>query len=186
MVDTEIVALYWARDERAIGESAQKYGSYCHAIALRILSDTQDAEESVNDTWLAAWNAMPPHRPAVLSAFLGKVTRRLSLKRWRDKHAQKRGGGAVALALEELEELLPAPGGPEETVSEQELAGAVERFLRGLGATERWVFLCRYWHLDSVGEIARRFGFSESKVKSLLFRTRKKLKAALEKEGWLP
>ena len=113
MVDTEIVALYWARDERAIGESAQKYGSYCHAIALRILSDTQDAEESVNDTWLAAWNAMPPHRPAVLSAFLGKLTRRLSLKRWRDRHAQKRGGGAVALTLEELEELLPAPGGPE-------------------------------------------------------------------------
>ena len=102
MNDSEIVSLYWARDEAAISESDAKYGAYCRSIAWNILQIDEDADEIVNDTWLGAWNAMPPHRPSVLSTFLGKITRRLSLKRWRFKNARKRGGGETALALDEL------------------------------------------------------------------------------------
>ena len=113
MEDARIVELYWERDEAAIAESSAKYGGYCYQIAFRILALREDAEECVNDTWLHAWNAMPPQRPSILSAFFGKLARNLSLDRWRRNRAAKRGGSQVELALHELGDCLPAPGGPE-------------------------------------------------------------------------
>ncbi len=183
MEDSRIVGLYWARDENAIRETAAKYGRYCFAIAMNILARQEDAEESVNDTWMQAWNSMPPHRPAILSTFLGKLTRRVSLKRQRARNAEKRGGGQVPLALEELMECIPAGPSVEETLSQQELARSIDGFLAGLPRTEQAVFLFRYWRLASIAQVAESFGFSESKVKSMLFRTRKKLLAHLQKEG---
>lgn len=183
MEDERIVALYWARDDRAIGESQQKYGAYCLSIARRILRAEQDAEESVNDTWLGAWNAMPPHRPTVLATFLGKLTRRIALKRWEAGHAQKRFGDQTALALEELGECVDGSDTVEDELEAAELAAVINDFVMALPELERRVFLCRYWYLDSVAEIAIRFGFSASKVKSMLHRTRKRLRAKLEQEG---
>ena len=181
MEDAMIVALYWARDEKAIAETAAKYGAYCHAIAWQILQSREDAEESVNDTWVGAWGSMPPHRPELLSAFLGKITRRVSLKRRRGKGAEKRGGGQPELALDELAECVGATN--DEALEEMELARLIDAFLEALPDTEQRVFVCRYWYLDSIADIAERFGFSESKVKSMLHRTRGRLRACLEKEG---
>ena len=127
MEDSAIVSLYWARDERALRASEEKYGNYCRTIARRILGDPEDADECVNDTWLGAWSSIPPHRPAVLSAFLGKLTRRISLNRWRDRTRDKRGGGELPLALDELAECIPAPRDNVERVVElMELARAID------------------------------------------------------------
>ena len=183
MDDAGIVSLYWERNEQAIEESESKYSGYCHAIAYRILTDHEDADESVNDTWLAAWESMPPHRPSVLAAYLGKITRRISLNRWRDSSRDKRGGGEVSLSLDELAECVPGRQNVERTMELAELTEAVNRFLAGLPAVERDVFVCRYWFLAPLREIGEKFEFSESKTKSMLFRTRKKLLAHLEKEG---
>lgn len=183
MEDSEIVDLYWQRDERAIAETAARYGAYCSSIARNILHQTQDVEESLNDTWMNAWNSMPPHRPEVLSAFLGKITRYVCLKKWRERYAQKRGGGEAALALEELSESIPDGQSIDEAVQAKELAQIIDAFLGGLPETERCLFVCRYWYLDSVADISTRYGFSQSKVKTMLWRTRKKLLLRLEKEG---
>lgn len=185
MEDGRIVELYWSRDQSAISETQSKYGSYCYTIAHHILARAEDAEESVNDTWLAAWNAMPPHRPNILSTFLGKLTRRISLRKRRDLCRDKRGGGTVDLALEELEECIPYGGGVEEAVEAKELSAAIDRFLEALPAVDRDVFVARYWFLAPLPEISLKFGFSESKTKSMLFRTREKLKKHLHKEGLL-
>ncbi|MBR1931326.1 MAG: sigma-70 family RNA polymerase sigma factor [Lachnospiraceae bacterium] len=186
MEDGKIVDLYWARSETAITETTSKYGKYCYRIAYNILYDREDADESVNDTWLSAWNSMPPHRPSMLSTFLGKITRRVSLNRWRDKHAQKRGGGEIPLALEELEDCIPSRRFVEDEVEAKELGQVIDRFLDTLQEMERNVFIRRYWNLDSVRQIGEHFGFSESKVKTMLWRTREKLAAELEREGtWL-
>lgn len=183
MDDARIVSLYWDRDEQAIEESESKYGGYCHAIAYRILTNQEDADESVNDTWLAAWESMPPHRPSVLSTYLGKITRRVSLNRWRDSNRDKRGGGEVSLSLDELSECVPDKQDVERAMELTELTEAVNSFLAGLPKIERDVFVCRYWFVASVREIGEKFEFSENKTKSMLFRTRKKLMAHLEKEG---
>lgn len=185
MEDSRIVELYWDRSERAISETSDKYGKYCYAIAYHILADPGDADESVNDTYLGAWNAMPPHRPSVLSTFLGKITRRISINRWKEKTAEKRGGGQVPLALDELSEVITASGTPEQVVTARELAAAVNRFLASLPSMERDLFVCRYWFLAPVAELSEKFEFSLSKTKSMLFRTRQKLKAHLEKEGFI-
>jgi RNA polymerase sigma-70 factor (ECF subfamily) len=185
MEDGQIVELYWQRSDRAIEETQRKYGAYCRAVANGILRNEADAEECVNDVLAGAWNAMPPHRPENLAAFLGKIARRLALKRFRDGAAVKRGGGETALALEELEEIVPEGGGPEEQVAERELARAINGFLAGLSADQRRIFLCRYWYFDSVGEIARRFGCSESKVKMTCKRVRDRLSQYLKKEGYI-
>ncbi len=185
MEDSKIVDLYWRRSERAVAESARKYGGYCHTIAYNILSSAEDADESVNDAYLGAWNSMPPHRPSSLRTFLGKLTRRAALKKWRDQTREKRGGGEVALALEELGECVPAGESTEDKVLAAELSGAINRFVAGLPETERKVFLCRYWYLDSIGKISSDFGFSDSKVKSMLHRTRVKLLSHLRKEEML-
>ena len=183
MEDAAIVELYWQRQERAIAETKTKYGTYCHAIARRILNDALDAEECVNDTYLGAWNAMPPHRPASLGTFLGKITRNLSLKRWRARSAAKRGSGEVALSLDELQECAGSRNDVEEQVEAEELARMIDTFLADLPADDRRMFVCRYWYFDAVGEIAERFGFTQSKVKMSLKRTRDKLATYLEKEG---
>ena len=181
--DSQIVALYLARDERAIGETAAKYGTYCFSIAKNILANPEDAEEAVSDTYLGAWAAIPPHRPSVLSTFLGKITRRTALKRWQKNTARKRGGGEVALALEELSGCIPDPDSMEQKLESKELSRLLNTFLQTLPQTERRVFLCRYWYLDPIGDIATRFGFTTSKVKSMLSRTRNKLLTYLKKEG---
>lgn len=183
MDDAAIVELYWQRDESAIGQTRARYGAYCHAISMRILNDGRDADECVNDTYLGAWNAMPPHRPANLKTFVGKIARNLSLKRWRSRSAAKRGGDVVALSLDELEECVASCGSAEEGLEAAELARMLNAFLDGLPIDDRRVFLCRYWHFDSVGDIARRLGFGTSKVKMSLSRTRGKLADYLEQEG---
>ena len=184
MEDKQIVSLYWARDPQAIDRSQEKYGPYCLSIARNILRQEQDAEESVNDTWLGAWNAMPPHRPERLSGFLGKLTRRISLKRWEAARAKKRFGDETALALEELGDCVPLGGDAQQALEGRELTRLLNRFLSGLPAAQRQVFLARYWYGAAVKDIARQFGYSESKVKSMLYRTREKLRLTLEKEGY--
>ena len=184
MDDSAIVDLYWQRSEQALSQTARKYGRYCYAIAYNILGDASDADESVNDTYLAAWNAMPDARPAVLSAFLGSITRRIAIDRWRAKSAAKRGGGQITMALDELSECVPAGEGVEARLELGELSAAIDQFVKGLPTTEMGVFLCRYWYMRPIGDIARQFGFSQSKVKSMLARTRKKLLAYLKKEGF--
>lgn len=184
MNDTEIVDLYWKREERAIEETSKKYGSYCYAIAYNILANHEDSEESVNDTYIEAWNAIPPNRPQALAAFLGKLTRRLAIDRWRSRNAKKRGGGEVACVLEELEECILQENSTEQHLEKQMLAEAINHFLGQLSATERKIFVCRYFYMESVESVCKRFGYSESKVKSTLFRTREKLRVYLQKEGF--
>ena len=183
MDDNEIIELFWRRDQRAVAEAADKYGGYCRAIAGRILPAREDAEECVNDALYRVWEAIPPQRPRSLSAFLGRLTRNLSLDRWRQDAARKRGGGETAVALSELEECIPAPGGVEEELDARLLADCVERFVRSLPDTERRVFLRRYWYLCSVKEVAAQGGMSVSKAASMLYRLRKSLKKYLAKEG---
>ena len=183
--DQEIIALYWARSERAIQETAAKYGNYCRTIARNVLGSHEDAEESVNDAFLTAWNTIPPHRPAALSAYLGKITRNLAIDRLRTRSRDKRGGGEVPLALEELEEVVGTSESPETAAARKELTAAMNRYLVSVSETERYVFLRRYWYLDPIGTIARRTGFSASKVTSMLYRMRGNLKKQLMKEELL-
>ena len=184
MDDARIVALYWERSDEAIPETASKFGSYLTSISQNILANREDAEECVNDTYHDAWNSMPPHRPSILSTFLGKITRRISIDRWRKLTADKRGGGELTLALDELEDCVSGIGSVEDVIERKELATLFNDFLNTLPVMERRVFLCRYWYLDSIQVIAQQFGFSRSKVASMLHRTRAKLRSVLEKEGY--
>lgn len=183
MDDFGIITLFWAREERALEETNRKYGSYCWTIAHNILRSREDAEECVNDTWLRAWNAMPPHRPSILSSFLGRITRNLSLDRYKAGHTEKRGGGRMVVALDELEDCLPSRNEVEKTLDDVELARCIDRFLRNLPEKECCVFMRRYWYVDAVAEIAHRYHMAEGTVKSMLSRTRRKLQAYLEAEG---
>lgn len=183
MEDKAILDLYWARAEKALSETAVKYGAYCYTIAYNILSNKEDSEESVNDTYLAAWNTMPPTRPASLSAFLGKMTRYISLDRWKQRSRRKRGGGEVAACLDELAECVSDSASLEDSLIRKETLASVNRFLGGLPEAERKVFVCRYWYADPVADIAAQFGFSQSKTASMLSRTRAKLNQHLIKEG---
>lgn len=184
MDDIQIVELYFARNENAISETQQKYGKYCHYIAYHILQDNSDAEECVNDTYLQAWNVIPPVKPCKLAPFLGKITRNLSLNRRAEKSAQKRGRGQCALALDELAECIPdADTDGTAMTDEIVLRDAVNRFLRTLPENAMIVFLQRYWYFADIREIADYRNMSENAVKVLLFRVRKKFKQFLEKEG---
>ena len=182
MDDASIIELYWQRAERAIAETDAVYGRFCYRIAHNILFDPQDAEESVNDTWLAAWNAMPPHRPSCLKMFLAKLTRRISVSRLRHSTAAKRGGGEVELALDELAECVSAPGGVEQELEARELKQAISRFVRSLPETERTLFIGRYWLVYPVNELARRLDMKPGTARSALSRTRKSLREFLSKE----
>lgn len=184
MDDKTIVDLYFLRNEDAITLTEEKYGPYCYRIAYNILTNREDAQESVSDTYLAAWNAIPPRRPSVLATFLGKITRHISIDRWRQRTAAKRGGGEVSLALEELSECVAGLRNVELEYERKELMKAYTRFLKDLPEVERRVFLCRYWYMESIEAIASKFGFSQSKVKMLLQRTRIKLRLRFEEEGY--
>ena len=181
MEDEAIVALYWARDEGAIPATAEKYGAYCASIAGNILESPQDAEECVNDTYLSAWNAMPPSRPRLLKAFLGKITRNLSLNRVRHHHAWKRGGGAV---MEELGEISTGADPVGEAIQRRELLRAIDTFLEGLPKRQRQLFVCRYWYFDSVTDLAARFQMTENHVSVTLRRIREKLRRNLLERGF--
>lgn len=183
MEDQQIIELFFSRSENAISETARKYGRYCYSIAYHILQNEEDSEECVNDTYLKAWDAIPPKRPEKLSAFLGKLTRNLSLHQYEKYHAKKRGSGRIALALDELQDCIPAADNVAQAIDDMALTEILNRFLADLPTQSRNMFLRRYWYLDSVEEIAVRFRASESKVKMSLFRSRGKLKRFLEKEG---
>ena len=183
MEDTQIVELFWARDEAALAETEIKYGRYCLSIANSILHDAQDAQECVNDAYLGAWNAIPPHKPAKLSTFIGKIVRRVSLNRLFERSADKRGGGAIDASIDELDECVPGSSSLEDVFGAEELTEILNAFLGTLPLDERRVFMRRYWFFDSISDICARFGFGESKVKVMLKRTRDKLRARLEKEG---
>ncbi len=184
MEDEAIVRLYWQRDEGAIRETRDKYGNYLTKIAWNILANHEDSEESVNDTYLRAWDSMPPQKPGILSTYLGKITRQLSIDLYRKKHRQKRGGSDYALSLTELEDCVSGGDTTGEEVDLHLLAEALERYLRGLSPEARTVFLGRYYFMDPLREIAVCHGFTEGKVKSLLYRTRQGLREHLAKEGF--
>ena len=184
MDDQGIVALFFDRSEQAIAEVDKKYGGYCYTIAYNILSSPEDSEESVSDTYMTAWNTIPPRKPSILNAFLGKITRHISIDRWRKRSAQKRGGKEIILALDELGECVAADS-MEAEISQRELTRVLNSFLSGLPETERNVFLCRYWYMDSIEAIGKMTGFSQSKVTSMLHRTRGKLRKVLAEEGYV-
>ncbi len=184
MDDRQIVQLYWDRNEQAIPETLAKYGAYCTAIAKNILGSHEDAEECVNDTYLHAWNAMPPHRPSMLSTFLGKITRNLSFNRYKHNTADKRGGGQLPLVLNELAECVTSTVSVSQAVEQQELTRAIDAFLDTLSADKRNIFVCRYWYTDSIADIAARFCMKESAVAMTLSRTRMKLHRYLTERGF--
>ena len=184
MEDHEIIELYFQRDERAIMQTDEKYGKYCFAVANNILMSLQDAEECVNDTWLRAWNAMPPQRPSVLRQFLAKITRNLSLNRYRAMQAEKRGGGRVEIALEELSECVGKGSDPADEAELVALRESILKFLEKLADREQGIFLRRYFYMEEICEIAGRYKMKEANVRLILSRTRKKLHAYLGKEGF--
>lgn len=179
MEDSKIIDLYFERSQSAISETQKKYGRYCHTVAYNVLYSDEDAEECVNDTYLKAWQSIPPHRPTLLSSFLGRITRNLALDRYDQRTAQKRGG-TTELVLEEISECIPDTSG--EDGSDEALKNAINKFLASLPKRTRIIFMQRYWYLSSISEISKSLGVSESNVKVILMRTRKKFKAHLEKE----
>ncbi len=185
MEDQQIIDLYFQRSEQAIAETDVKYGNYCFSIAYKILANREDSEESVSDTYMAAWDAMPPRKPPLLAAFLGRLTRNISIDRWRSRSAEKRGGGEFVLCLEELANCASGEPGVEQKAIMKEVVALLNRFLQDLPEMERKIFLCRYWYVDSVQDISRDFGFSQTKITTMLYRTRNKLRRELQKEGLL-
>ena len=183
MEDQQIVDLYWQRSDLAISETNKKYGRYCHTIAYNICGTDEDAEECVNDTWLRAWNLMPDQRPAILSTFLGCITRNFAINLIKAKNRIKRGGGEAVLALDELEECIPGGRNPEQALEEKELEKAIGRFVSQLPQPEKTIFVLRYWRVAPIDEIAEKLQFSKGKIKSSLFRTRRKLRDYLQEEG---
>jgi RNA polymerase sigma-70 factor (ECF subfamily) len=185
VTDTELINLYLERSENALRETEKQYGSYCRAIAMSILHNAEDSDECVNDVYLKVWEAIPPRQPNVFSAFIGKITRNLSLDRYRKKHSKKCGSGETALMLSELEACIPSALSVENEVDVNILAETIDTFLNSIRQDDMTYFMCRYWYGRTVPEIAKRFKASESKVKMSLHRTRKKLKTELEKKGVL-
>ena len=185
MEDSEIVALYWKRDDKAISESDAKYGPNCRTIARRILHNKEDVEECVNDTWLGAWHAMPPHRPDKLKFFLGKITRNLSFNKMNAKTAVKRGKGELPVVLDELYDCVPGPNTVEDEIEVRELERQINQFLHSLPARSCNVFLRRYWFVETIAEISERYDMTPANIKVILSRTRGKLRDYLGKEGIL-
>lgn len=183
MEDSKIIDLYFNRSETAITETSLKYGNYLGCISRNILYNNEDAAECVNDTYLHAWNAIPPSRPSAFRIWLGTITRNLSFDRYKKQRAQKRGRNEAELLLSELSECIPAPANIEKAMEDQEIAQLISGFLQKQSQENRIIFLRRYWYGDSILQISRRFSISESKVKSSLFRTRNLLRRYLEKEG---
>lgn len=184
MEDEQILDLYFARDEQAVVETDRKYGGYCFTLARSILNNDQDAEEAVSDTYLKAWNTIPPRRPSIFKMFLAKITRNLSFSRWRSYTADKRGGRELELVLEELEGCIAAPGGVEDGLNAKELARAIRAFLNTLPVREQDIFLRRYFFVEESNVIAKRYGMKPATVLRTLSRTRMKLKKYLTQEGY--
>ncbi|MDE6594072.1 MAG: sigma-70 family RNA polymerase sigma factor [Oscillospiraceae bacterium] len=182
MEDSGIIELFFARSEQAITVLAEKYGKFCFKIAMNILSDREDSEECVNDTYFRVWNAVPPDKPAALGGYVGRITRNLAVSLYRTKHRQKRGGGEYALAVDELEQVIGGSGRTDKEAEERELTAAVNAFLAGREKNERIIFLMRYFALCPIDEIAGQTGQSTGKVKYSLKKTRRDLKRFLEKE----
>lgn len=185
MPDEEIVELYWQREERAIRETEKKYMRYLTEIAWNILFDREECRESVNDTWLGAWKSMPPHRPKILSVYLAKITRRISIDMLRKKRRYKRTPSEYTLSLSELDDCVSDGDRTQQEVDLHLLADSINRYLRTLSADARDTFTGRYFFADSVKEVASYCGMSEARAKSMLHRTRKGLKIWLEQEGFL-
>lgn len=185
MDDSKIIELYFQRSEDAIAETDKKYGAYCHTVADHILGNEEDAKECVNDTWLGAWNAIPPNRPGILRAFHAKITRNLAITRLEKNMTQKRGGNISLAAIDELEECIGDNTDLEEIVEARQLGEVIRRFVKALDKRDGNVFVRRYFFTDSTAEIAERYGLSENYVMVILSRTRKKLKKELIKEGFV-
>ena len=183
MEDKEIIQLYFNRSEDAISQTAMKYGKYCHTIAYNILHNIEDSEECVNDTYLNAWRTIPPQRPKKLGAFLGIITRNLSIDLYRRCTAEKRGGSEMAIALDELGDCISSLCSMNHHFDEMALVDILNCFLASLSTEHRKIFMRRYWYVSSIKEISDEYGISESKVKMSLLRSRNQLKAVLEKEG---
>ena len=183
MDDSQIINLYFARDENAIIETKNKYQNMCYRIAQNILYNREDSEECVNDTWLRTWNTIPPSRPSVLSTFLAKIVRNLSLNRYRDMHALKRGGNSVNIAIEELNECITDGKTVEKDMEYKLLTESIEDFLWKQTKRNRTVFLKRYFYIMDIKEIAEELDIKEGTVKSILSRMRKELAVWLEKEA---
>ena len=183
MDDIMIVELFWQRNDGALGAVKAKYERLLFSVADNILKNREDSEECVNDTYLASWNSIPPAKPENLGAFLCKIARNLSLKKWRSKTAEKRGGKAFSCLLSELDDCISDTKSIDESIDEKALASLIDSFLRTLDEDERDLFVCRYFYFCSVAQLAEKFGYSKSKVKTQLYRTRQKLSIRLEKEG---
>jgi RNA polymerase sigma-70 factor (ECF subfamily) len=181
--NSELIELYERRSESAIGETARQYGTYCLSIAMNILRNREDAEECVQDAYLNAWNSIPPQRPEVFSAFIGRITRNLSLNKYKAFNAKKRGGNEVALALSELESCIPTAQNVEVDVENSDLVQIVKDYLSTIRKEDKIFFILRYWYNDSVAEIAEQFNCGIGKINMSLHRTRKKLKTYLERRG---
>lgn len=184
MEDNELLRLYLTRNELAIEATEAAYGAYCHAIACRILGSEEDAEETVNDTWLRAWNSIPPQQPRSFRAYLAKLTRNLAFDRCRRQTAEKRGGSGLCAALDELDQCLSSGETAESALDAKELRASIERFLDTLSSREEEIFLRRYFYIEEIADIGPRLGLKESNVLTILSRTRKKLKTHLTKEGY--
>lgn len=184
MEDEQIIALYFDRSQEAISQTDAKYGPFCRQLAGRLLGNTEDTEECVNDTYLALWDAIPPAKPKPFSAYIAKVTRNLAMKRLEYRNAAKRDGEA-SVSFEELSACLESPGGLEELLDEKALRESIAEFLKHQNRESRNIFLRRYFFFDSVREIANRYSLTESKVKSRLMRTRTKLRVHLIEEGFI-
>ncbi|MBQ9033692.1 MAG: sigma-70 family RNA polymerase sigma factor [Lachnospiraceae bacterium] len=187
MDDTEIIDLYWKRDERAIEETDHKYGKYCHTVAYNVLGDHEDSRECVNDTWLRAWKSIPPQRPSVLRAFLAKIARNLAFDRYRARSASKRGGGAMEAVLDELAECADLTGkwNGEALYAASELKEAINRFVGDLPEREGNLFVRRYFFAEEISDIAKRYQMTENNVTVILSRTRKKLRKYLTEGGFI-
>ena len=184
MEDIDIVNLYWERNPNAIKETASKYGGYCKSIAKNILGNNEDAEECVNNAYLSAWNSIPPHRPSMLSTYLGKITRNLSFDRVRSRNADKRGGGEIELVLDELAECVSGTESVEQEIEKNELVKTINSFLETLSQEKCNIFLCRYWYAMPISEIVNRFNLTEANVSVILNRIRSKLKIYLIERGY--
>lgn len=184
--DAEIVSLFQARDETAISAASKKFGSYCGTVVKGILKNPQEAEECLNDTWLKAWESIPPHEPTNLGAFLATLAKNISLNRYTQTHAKKRGGGEISLVLEELAECSSRNNNVEKVYEHKLLVEAVNEFLRSLPRDKRDIFVLRYWFCLSTAEIAKKVGaLNRNSVSVTLLRTRRALTAHLKKQGFL-
>ncbi len=183
MDDRTIVDMLWQRNDGALSLLKQKHERLILSVAQNVLKNREDSEECLNDTLFAAWNAIPPAKPENLGAFLCKIARNLSLKKWRSKTAQKRGGKAFSCLLSELDDCISDAKSLDESIDERALAAIIDSFLRTLDEDERDLFILRYFYFYSVTSLSEKFGFSKSKVKTQLYRTRQKLSIRLQKEG---